>query len=265
MAAQPGARWRRRPRGLGLVTACLVGAVASGTLACQPTPARGMTAVGVALATDQVSTRALEEHGVEVRWLTCEAELRKVSGTALPRRPATAATDNGVARVRCTGRSAQGDLLRVSGQVTDERRGTCVRGRLRAQVADQPLFTARVLGDCGRGPTTGAPSGRPGPTDGGARPTVTTTVTPSETVPTAPVTVTVTASPEPRPTVTETVTPSAPVSESPTDPPAESPTEPPAGGPGQDGPAPTPEPTRGESGDGASPTPGPSGTPPVTR
>ena len=204
-----GSPWAR-----GVLTACVVGSLATGAVGCQPTPEQGLTPVGVALATDQVGTQALEGHGVKVRWLTCRASLRKARSQSPT--PGSAAPDNGVALVTCDGRSVEGDKLRISGRVTHQQHGTCVRGRFLAEAGDRPVFRARALGDCGRRPTTDVPP-PPAPSPSAPRPTVTETVTPDEDVPTAPVTVTVTATPDPRPTVTETVTPTGPSSDSPPD------------------------------------------------
>lgn len=202
MGAPP---WRR-----GLTAVCAVSTVAVGLLACEPRVESGLSAVGVAVATDRAGSRALEGHGVEVRWLTCKADVRQ---------PSSSPQVDAYARVDCEGRTRSGEDIRVHGRVTEERSGPCIHGDLTAEVDGRTVFRADRLGLCGRTAPPSAPpvtadeqAPEPPSTDSRSRPlapqptvTETVTVTPE---PQPTVTRTVTVSPEPQPTVTVSPDPS---------------------------------------------------------
>ncbi|MEU0812000.1 hypothetical protein [Streptomyces sp. NPDC005970] len=129
---------RHQRNGLFAVVAV---ALAIGALAaCEPRNDSGLNSIGVAFTTDRVSTRALEKGGIDVRWMTCNADV-KGKHTSGPSRDAKASVD-------CRGRTNDDRAIRVTGTVTYERKNICVRGDLTAKVDGHQVFQANVIGDC---------------------------------------------------------------------------------------------------------------------
>ncbi|WP_208853151.1 hypothetical protein [Streptomyces albofaciens] len=175
----------RRGRLLAAVGAA--GAAVVAVTACEP--AGGLNTSSVAYTTDQAGTEALKRVGVKVSWLSCTATVPRDQRTTAG---ATASANrHTVATVDCQGQTVHGSRITITGRVTSEVDGRCVRGRLTARVAGQVVFQVGVLGNCDADEPTGSP-----------RPTVTHTVQPPssghtshEPPYTPPVTVTVTAQP----------------------------------------------------------------------
>ncbi|WP_328400727.1 hypothetical protein OHS70_25070 [Streptomyces sp. NBC_00390] len=189
-------RCARRP----LAAIAFAGLAVVGGAACEPASAGGLTAVGVAVTTDKTATSTFERLDIDVRWLSCTATIRgraraTAGATGTPSRaPAPSAA------VDCRGETAADGDIRITGEVTDERAGKCVRGDLTAKIDGRIAFQATMLGACDaaatRTPTTThRPTTTPRPTTV-PRPTVTTTAAPKPpATPPATVTVTVTADP----------------------------------------------------------------------
>ncbi|WP_406000953.1 hypothetical protein [Streptomyces sp. NBC_00829] len=156
--------------GRTLVAICAAGTAVAGVAACDPI-ADGLSSAAVAVTTDKTGTSTLERLGFAVRWLSCTAKVDngKAGGgaSATPSRPSTATVD-------CRGETESGQEITLKGKVTDERSGTCVRGRLVARVGGKVVFEASVLGNCDAAPSSTPSTHRP---DGQPRPTVTVTVT----------------------------------------------------------------------------------------
>ncbi|GBQ00114.1 hypothetical protein SSP531S_15240 [Streptomyces spongiicola] len=167
-------RLRCLPRPLRVLTASACAALtASGLVACDPGTSGGLSAMAVSYTTDRAGTRALEEEGVPVHWLSCSARLNSATGASPSGRAA--------AGVDCEGETGDGARITITGTVTQEIGGRCVHGDLTAKSDGRRVFRAYVLGDCNAPlPTaTRTPwSFPPAPGNGGApRPTVTATVT----------------------------------------------------------------------------------------
>lgn len=123
------------------------GAVAVAVLAvagCEPENGRdgGISAVGVAVTTDKLSTRALERGGIGVRWMTCTGN-RKHEPTA-----GSSATPDPETDVDCRGRTENDRDIRVTGTVTFHREDRCVRGDLKGTVDGHQVFRADHIGTC---------------------------------------------------------------------------------------------------------------------
>ncbi|MFF3684652.1 hypothetical protein [Streptomyces sp. NPDC002187] len=183
-------RCARRP----LAAIAFAGLAVVGGAACEPASAGGLTAVGVAVTTDKTATSTFERLDIDVRWLSCSATIRgraraTAGATGTPSRaPAPSAA------VDCRGETAAGGDIRITGEVTDERAGKCVRGDLTAKIDGKIAFQATMLGACDAAATR-TPTTTPRPTTV-PRPPVTTTATPKPpATPPATVTVTVTADP----------------------------------------------------------------------
>ncbi|GAA3371406.1 hypothetical protein GCM10020367_21940 [Streptomyces sannanensis] len=161
---------RRTLAALGIAAAAVVGVAA-----CEPVG--GLNTAAVAVTTDQMGTRALERAGVDVRWLSCTASTENGGGSG-----GTSPTPSGARRVSvdCRGKTGGGKDITLTGEVTEERAGRCVRGDLVAKVDGRTVFQARVLGDCSAPPVTPTTGPTPPPA-GPGRPTVTVTVTVTET------------------------------------------------------------------------------------
>ncbi|WP_335936943.1 hypothetical protein [Streptomyces sp. PTD5-9] len=170
--------WRRHGIRRFLAASALTGAAVAGIVACDP--AGGLNSASIAVTTDRTGTSALRSNGVDVRWLSCSAGVDGVpGGGAANASPAFSAPRSG--HVDCTGRTADGQDVTISGSVTQALDGRCVRGDLTARAGGRDVFRTDVLGDCHARPTFGV--ARP-PRDighGGARPAVTVTVTVTET------------------------------------------------------------------------------------
>ncbi|MDK0519386.1 hypothetical protein [Streptomyces sp. ML-6] len=152
----------------------LAGAAVAGLAACQP--ADGLNSASIAVTTDQVGTSALERNGVDVQWLSCTAGIdRGRAGASSP-----SASARRVAEVDCTGKTGGGKDITLTGRVTQELGGRCVRGDLSAKEGDRSVFRANVLGNCDATSTTGVVNPPPPAGGSGARPTVTVTVTVTE-------------------------------------------------------------------------------------
>ncbi|ATW48464.1 hypothetical protein [Streptomyces peucetius] len=157
-----------RTRARRALAATAAAAAAVGALAaCEPT-AGGLNSAAVAVTTDRTATSTLERLRFDVAWLSCTAEAD--GGAAAGSRSASpsAATR---ATVDCQGETRAGQDITVTGKVTEERAGKCVRGNLTARIEKKIVFQATMLGDCSAAPSTA-------PADPGApQPTVTVTVT----------------------------------------------------------------------------------------
>ncbi|MFD2683914.1 hypothetical protein ACFS5L_03390 [Streptomyces phyllanthi] len=123
-----------------------------------------MNTAAVAYTTDQAGTRELERQGVDVQWLSCTASYG--GGTKRTASPSSSA--NTVANVDCSGETKDGKDISITGKVTREVDGRCVRGDLTAKIAGKQRFHVDVLGNCDApDPTSTPPAGnqpRPGPT-----------------------------------------------------------------------------------------------------
>ncbi|MGW2176645.1 hypothetical protein ACWCXX_00865 [Streptomyces sp. NPDC001732] len=164
---------RRRPRRF-LAASVLAGAAVAGVAACEPVD--GLNSVSIAVTTDRVGTSALERNGVDVQWLSCTAGVdRGRTGTSTP-----SASAPRVAKVDCTGKTGSGKDIALTGKVTQEVGGRCVRGDLSATEGERSVFRADVLGNCDAAPSAGVVTQPPPAGGGGFRPTVTVTVTVTE-------------------------------------------------------------------------------------
>ncbi|MFF8692535.1 hypothetical protein ACF08W_10035 [Streptomyces sp. NPDC015144] len=164
-------RGRRVPAASALVVAAVLGVAA-----CEPTG--GLNSASIAVTTDRVGTGALESNGVNVRWLSCSAGVD--GARAWGASPAASVPRS--ANVDCTGRTGNGEAITLSGKVTQELGGRCVRGDLTARTGGRSVFRADVLGDCNAPPQTSVITPAPPAAGGnGFRPTVTVTVTVTET------------------------------------------------------------------------------------
>lgn len=168
--------WTSRAWGQGrerrfLAVSALVVAAVAGVTACEP--ANGLNSASIAVTTGRVGTGALERNGVDVQWLSCTAgaDGDRAWGAS------PAATVRRVANVDCNGRTGKGEAITLTGKVTQELGGRCVRGDLTARTGGRDVFRADVLGNCDAAPSTAVLN--PLPAGGGAavRPAVTVTVT----------------------------------------------------------------------------------------
>ncbi|WP_405712486.1 MULTISPECIES: hypothetical protein [unclassified Streptomyces] len=158
-----------------LAASALVVAAVAGASACDPQG--GLNSASIAVTTDRVGTGALERNGVDVRWLSCTAGVDgERIGAASP-----AASARRIAEVDCTGKSGKGEPITLTGKVTQELGGRCVRGDLTARTGGKAVFRADVLGNCDAAATADVVN--PLPAGGGqdVRPVVTVTVTVTET------------------------------------------------------------------------------------
>ncbi|MDX3689638.1 hypothetical protein PV726_04645 [Streptomyces europaeiscabiei] len=159
-----GRAYRTGGRRLLLGAGLGIGAVL-GLVACE---GGGLNTGAVAFTTDQLGTRELERQGLDVQWLTCTASYDGDGGKQddgkKSRSPS--ASVNTVANVDCTGEDKEGRDISLTGKVTKEVDGRCVRGDLRAKVGGKEWFHVDVLGNCDApDPTPGSPDpDRPGPT-----------------------------------------------------------------------------------------------------
>ncbi|MFD6416326.1 hypothetical protein [Streptomyces sp. NPDC060194] len=161
--------WRR-----GLAAAGLAGAAVLGAAACQPVDG-SLNSFAVALTTDRRGTEALERRGIEVQWLSCTSTYGEGGRVVETRTPSV----RSVATVDCEGETTDGRPITLTGKVTEERAGACVRGSLTAKVDGEQVFRSSVLGDCSAATPTRTRTVTPPPGDRG-RPTVTVTVTVTE-------------------------------------------------------------------------------------
>ncbi|MFF2325779.1 MULTISPECIES: hypothetical protein [unclassified Streptomyces] len=157
-----------------LAASALAGAAVAGVVACEPTGS--LNSASIAVTTGLTGTSALERNGVDVRWLNCTADMDgdRVVGASPP-----APSVHRTAAVDCAGRTANGQDISITGKVTQELDGRCVRGDLTARTGGKVVFRADALGNC----TAALPAGRAQPprgAAGAARPTVTVTVTVTE-------------------------------------------------------------------------------------
>ncbi|MDX2699048.1 hypothetical protein PV416_36105 [Streptomyces ipomoeae] len=147
-----------------------VGAVV-GLVACE---GGGLNTGAVAFTTDQMGTKELERQGVDVQWLNCTASYDDDGGDGSDggdKSKSPSASVNTVASVDCKGEDKKGRDITLTGKVTQEINGKCVRGDLTAKVDGKEWFHVDVLGNCNAPdptPTPGVPdpdqSNRPGPT-----------------------------------------------------------------------------------------------------
>ncbi|MEV6379418.1 hypothetical protein AB0M31_08365 [Streptomyces sp. NPDC051773] len=162
---------RRLLLGAGLGVCAVVGLVA-----CE---GGGLNTGAVAFTTDQLATKELEREGLDVRWLTCTASYDGDGdgggGQGDGKKShAPSASLNTVADVDCTGEDKEGRDVEVTGKVTKEVNGRCVRGDLTAKVGGKEWFHVEGLGNCDA-PAPTPSAGQPDPDRPG--PTVTVTVT----------------------------------------------------------------------------------------
>ncbi|HSX98946.1 MAG TPA: hypothetical protein VLG91_16380 [Streptomyces sp.] len=138
----------------------------------------GLNTGAVAFTTDRLGTEELEREGLDVRWLTCTASYdsdagaggdgdgdgEKQGGGRKPGTPSASAAT--VADVDCTGEDKEGRDISLTGKVTKEVNGRCVRGDLTAKVGGKEWFHVEGLGNCDApDPSAGLPDpDRPGPT-----------------------------------------------------------------------------------------------------
>ncbi|MEV6164043.1 hypothetical protein AB0L71_19295 [Streptomyces sp. NPDC052052] len=164
--------WGRGRTRRFLATSALAGAAVAGVAACEPTG--NLNSTSIAVTTDLTGTSALERSGVDVRWLNCTADVHgdRAVGTSSPSASAPRNAD-----VDCTGRTGTGKDITLVGTVTQELDGRCVQGDLTARTGGKVVFHSDMLGNCAAAqPVVGART----PAGGGARPTVTVTVTVTE-------------------------------------------------------------------------------------
>ncbi|MEU0369496.1 hypothetical protein ABZ070_04395 [Streptomyces sp. NPDC006283] len=148
-----------------LLTACAVAVL--GVTACEPA-AGGLNSAAVAITTDRTATSTLERLTFDVAWFSCTG---KADASPVPAASGTPAPPRSVT-VDCRGETGSGQVITLTGKVTEERAGTCVRGDMTARVDKKVVFRATMLGTC----DTAAP-GSATPRTGQPRPTVTVTVT----------------------------------------------------------------------------------------
>ncbi|WP_323180961.1 hypothetical protein [Streptomyces sp. NBC_01142] len=141
------------------------GAAVVGVAACEPSAADGVSAVAVAITTDKTATSTLERLDFDVRWLSCTATLKVgakasksasgtgSSGTGSSGTGSTSPSGRSVATVDCQGETGSGQEITLTGNVTEERSGRCVRGDLIAKIDGKVVFRASVLGNCAAEPT----------------------------------------------------------------------------------------------------------------
>ncbi|MFP3991278.1 hypothetical protein U9R90_28185 [Streptomyces sp. E11-3] len=181
---------RRVPsRRRGLYAAGAVTAAVVAVTACEPVGST-MSATAVAITTDQVGTKALEQKNIDVQWLSCSATLGE-GGKTTPNTgdPTPSPSVRSVATVDCQGKTMDDKDITITGKVTEELDGRCVRGDLTAKVDNRVVFEANMLGNCAATtepprtppvtyePTPTSPPDATEPPDDPARPTVTVTVT----------------------------------------------------------------------------------------
>ncbi|QKV97856.1 hypothetical protein HUT19_27510 [Streptomyces sp. NA02950] len=130
---------------------------------CDPED-NGVSSIVVAVTTDKVASRALEKGGVDVRWMTCNADLKggrtagaSASGDTNRERDEGTETD---ASVDCRGETENDKKIKITGKVTFVRKNHCVRGQLTASVDGHRAFEARVIGECDGGRDDDRGSGR---------------------------------------------------------------------------------------------------------
>ncbi|MFG2716722.1 hypothetical protein ACGFW5_00195 [Streptomyces sp. NPDC048416] len=141
----------------------------AGATACDPVG--GLNSAAVAITTDRAATAALEHQHVDIKWLSCNADLNRGPGAT----PSAAGATRDVADVDCHGETKDGRPITVKGKVTQEVEGRCVKGGLTAAVAGKTVLRSSVLGNCDApAPTTGRATPHPG---GNGNPTVTVTAT----------------------------------------------------------------------------------------
>lgn len=158
-----------------LAASALVVAAVAGAAACDPQG--GLNSASIAVTTDRVGTGALESNGVDVQWLNCTAGVDGyLAGGVQP-----SASARRIADVDCTGKTGQGEPITLTGKVTQELGGRCVRGDLTARTGGKAVFRADVLGNCDAAPSTAVVNPPPAGGGQGLRPVVTVTVTVTET------------------------------------------------------------------------------------
>ncbi|MFF6779895.1 hypothetical protein [Streptomyces sp. NPDC012510] len=162
---------RRLLVGAGLGVSAVVGLTA-----CEM--GDGLNTGAVAYTTDQTGTKELERRGVDVRWLNCTASYDS-DGRGDKSSSPSSSVDT-VANVDCTGEDEKGRDIDLTGKVTKEVGGKCVRGDLTAKVDGKERFHVDVLGNCDA-PDPTPSAGLPNP-DQPDRPGPTVTVTVTQTV-----------------------------------------------------------------------------------
>ncbi|MFF9041620.1 hypothetical protein ACF090_39835 [Streptomyces sp. NPDC014892] len=133
----------------------------AGLVACE---GGGLNTGAVAFTTDQLATKELEREGLDVQWLTCTASYDG-DGEGGGKSASPSSSVATVAKVDCQGEDKEGRDITVTGKVTKEVNGRCVRGDLTAKVDGKEWFHVEGLGDCDA-PESGQPGapGQPGPT-----------------------------------------------------------------------------------------------------
>ncbi|MGW7263616.1 hypothetical protein [Streptomyces sp. NPDC054842] len=167
-------RHSRRRTGRGrLHGLAALGAVAVfGVAACEP--GDGLSSASVAYTTDQAGTKELERRGVDVQWLSCTANYGDRDKVSTPGK-SSSPTVRTVADVDCQGETKSGQDITITGEVTREVNGKCVRGDLTAKVGGKQRFRLSVLGNCDA-------AGTPPVSYDPRRPGATVTVTETQTI-----------------------------------------------------------------------------------
>ncbi|MFF1743195.1 hypothetical protein [Streptomyces mirabilis] len=157
---------RRGPMVAGLAVVS-----AFGVAACEPVG--GLSASAVAYTTDRAGTAELQRQHVDVQYLSCTGSYGGGNKAYTPgRTPSASSSTPSVVEVDCRGQTKDRREITITGKVTREVEGKCVRGDLTAKVGGKKWFRVNVLGNCNAPstpsytpPTYGAPTyHRPGPT-----------------------------------------------------------------------------------------------------
>ncbi|MEU1043377.1 hypothetical protein [Streptomyces sp. NPDC005907] len=138
--SRQGAAGRRMFGAVGLGVVAVFGAAA-----CEP--GGGLSAASAAYTTDQAGTRELERRGVDVQWLSCTGNYGDGNKAFTPGK-SPSPTVRTVADVDCQGETRSGQDITITGKVTREIDGKCVRGDLTAKVGGKQRFRVSVLGNC---------------------------------------------------------------------------------------------------------------------
>lgn len=171
-------RIRRRVTGRrGPVVAGLAVVTAFGVAACEPVG--GLSAAGVAYTTDLAGTAELRRQHVDVQYLSCNGSYGDGNKAYTPgRTPSASGSTPSVVEVDCRGQTEDRQKITITGKVTRQVEGKCVRGNLTAEVGGKEWFHVSVLGNCNAAstPSYTPPTYRP-PTYRRPGPTTTVTVT----------------------------------------------------------------------------------------
>ncbi|WP_405879682.1 hypothetical protein OG762_14165 [Streptomyces sp. NBC_01136] len=176
-------RIRRRVTGRrGPLVAGLAVVAGLGVAACEPVG--GLSASAVAYTTDRAGTAELQRRHVDVQYLSCTGSYGGGNKAYTPGHTPSASTSTpSVVEVDCRGQTKDRREITLTGKVTREVEGKCVRGNLTAKVGGKEWFHVNVLGNCDAAstpsytsPTYKPPTYKP-PTYNRPGPTTTVTVT----------------------------------------------------------------------------------------